>query len=218
MKIEHVVFAAVVLISACASDGSQIVTSQPPPEVAAIAQQLTEVGRDAEASQDASERRRCFRFHWVIKDERASFVPGDDVDLIDALVPHHEMALMMADMEIADGTVPEVVALAERMRAVQMQEIEALKMMREEITGCPYIPPLNEPHHPIDMAALEEADGVEVDRAFLEHMIPHHASAIAFSHNALPNLTHPDLLEMAMNVVEAQSAEICEMRELKAGL
>ena len=90
--------------------------------------------------------------------------------------------------------------------------------MREEITGCDFVPPLRDRHGEAEIAQLEAASGAEVDRLFLEHMIPHHASAINFSHNALPNLTRDDLREMAMSVVEDQSAEIAEMLELKAML
>jgi hypothetical protein len=75
--------------------------------------------------------RGCFRFHWVIKDERAPAVPQDAVDLIDGVVPHHEMALRMADMEIAGGSSPEVIAVAERMRMMQMDEIAELEALRE---------------------------------------------------------------------------------------
>jgi uncharacterized protein (DUF305 family) len=198
---------------ACAAEPTAEFIGDPNVDVAVASEELGAAG-----AQSSRSGHQCRAFHIVIKDERAPFIPDNDIDLIDALVPHHEMALMMAEIEIAEGTNAQVIALAERMREMQMQEIEELRAMREEITGCDFVPPLRDRHGDADMAQLEAATGVEVDRLFLEHMIPHHASAINFSHNALPNLTRDDLREMAMSVVENQSAEIAEMLDLKAML
>jgi uncharacterized protein (DUF305 family) len=204
---------SIVAASGCATEAPPESIEGLNGDVEVITEELGMAG--AQASQQGH---RCRTFHIVIKDERAPFIPDNDIDLIDALVPHHEMALMMAEMEIAEGANPEVVALAQRMRDMQMQEIAELRAMREEITGCDSVPPLRDRHGDADMAELQAASGVELDRLFLEHMIPHHASAINFSHNALPNLTREDLREMAMSVVENQSAEIAEMLDLKAML
>ena len=178
--------------------------------VAAAQEQL---GRNGDRGRDG-----CWVNHWVVKDERAPFVPQDDVDLIDALVPHHRAAIEMADIEIAKGSHPEVVAMAERMRADQMAEISELLAIREDLTGCSDVPPLRDRHMPVDMADLETAQGLEVDLRFLEHMIPHHAGAVQFTHNALPNLHDERLRSMATEIVDKQSMEIGEMHAMKMQL
>jgi uncharacterized protein (DUF305 family) len=216
MKLHNALLIGAIVLVACATDTSPS-TSNEPPEVRSARELLASAERQA-ASDGGSEARRCFRFHWVIKDERAPVVPQDDVDLIDAMVPHHEMALMMADMEIADGSSPEVIAVAERMRAMQMDEIAELEAIREQLTGCSTVPRLHDAHHEVDMAALEATEGEARDLAFIEHMIPHHASGISMAHNALANLEHPRLQEIAHMIVESQSAEICELRALRAAL
>lgn len=103
------------------------------------------------------------------------------------------------------------------MRAAQLQEIEDLVAMRVELT-CATVPRMFDPHMDADIVELRGAQGEELNRLFLEHMIPHHATAVQMAHDALPSLTHAALLEMAMTVVEQQSMEIAEILELKMQL
>ena len=161
---------------------------------------------------------RCWINHVVVRDERAPFTPDNDIDLIDTLVPHHQMALQMADHEIMHGTDAEVKAMAQTMKAAQMREIEDLLRMREELTGCRNVPPLRDRHMDMDMMKLEQASGIQVDILFLDHMIPHHAGAVQFTHNAIPNLKRDDLKEMAHEIIDAQSEEIGEMSAKKHAL
>lgn len=47
------------------------------------------------------------------------FIAANDVQFIDALVPHHEMAIRMADIELQKGTRAEVKAMAQMMKDAQ---------------------------------------------------------------------------------------------------
>lgn len=66
------------------------------------------------------------------------------------------------------------------------------------------------------MAGMEMETGI--DLLYIDMMIPHHASIIAMSEAALPRLTDERLQEIAGNIIEAQSAEIEELRGLRQEL
>ena len=50
------------------------------------------------------------------------------------------------------------------------------------------------------------------DRAFIDMMVPHHESAVAMAQVALALAEHPDLRQMAMDIIVAQEMEISELR------
>lgn len=49
-------------------------------------------------------------------------------------------------------------------------------------------------------------------RAFLEAMVPHHRSAVAMARIARRRAEHPEVAELAKEIVSAQSEEIADMR------
>jgi uncharacterized protein (DUF305 family) len=138
----------------------------------------------------------------------APVVIDNDVEFIDAMVPHHEMAVMMADMELAKGSDARVKEMAQTMKDAQTTEIAELKATRKRLTGSDEVPEMHDPHMDEDMDAMMGAQGAALDRMFLEHMVPHHAGAIQMAHNALPNLKEANLKEMADMIVDSQSEEI----------
>lgn len=143
------------------------------------------------------------------------------------MIPHHQQAVEMADTMLGkDGADEAVLDLAQRIRDAQQPEIELMQgwleawgveagdaghgghggaggdgMMSEE-----------------DMAALEQAEGAEASRLFLEQMIVHHQGAVEMAEAELDGGQHPDALELAQQVIDAQTAEIAEMQELLAAL
>lgn len=144
------------------------------------------------------------------------YIPKGDVAYIDAIVPHHRMALMMAQMELDKGTRAEVKALAQRIKDDQTAEIALLTSARNALTGSAIVPePKTDPHMESDMAAMEAATGSTVDTMFLDDMIPHHAEGISIAHRALPSLTRGDVKGNAEQVVAKQAEEIGEMQSLR---
>lgn len=140
--------------------------------------------------------------------------PANDVDYIDALVPHHADAMAMADEVISRGADPEVRTMAQRMKAAQAEEIDMLEAARDNLTGVREAQRIEDPHSPDDMAELEGVSGIELDRVFLQHMIPHHAGAVLTSHRALPNLEREDMRELAEMTIVAQTREMNEMLDM----
>ena len=135
-------------------------------------------------------------------------VISNDVEFIDAMVPHHEMAVMMADMVLDKGADAHVKDMAQMMKDAQNTEIDELKATRKRLTGSDEVPEMHDPHMDEDMDTMMDAEGAALDRLFLEHMLPHHAGAIQMAHNALPNLKEANLETMAGMIIGSQSEEI----------
>ena len=69
-----------------------------------------------------------------------------------------------------------------------------------------------------DIARLTAATGGEADRLYLELMIEHHRGAVTMAQTALDEGQHPDVQELAEQVVTDQEAEIEHMEQLHKGL
>ena len=145
------------------------------------------------------------------------FIATSDVQYIDAIVPHHEHATEMAQMELDKGTRADVKAIAQTIRDAQVQEIALLKGARQVLTGQAEIPtPPTDAHMDKDMAEMTAlAAGPQVDAYFLDNMIPHHAEGISIAHRAQPNLSRQDVKDNAAQVVITQGREIGEMQALR---
>ncbi|GEM_PF-4739807 len=145
-----------------------------------------------------------------------AYIPKGDVAYIDAIVPHHQKAIEMSQMELDKGTRADVKALAQRFKDAQAAEIAILTNARKALTGSATVPtPKTDPHMEADMAAMMAATGTEMDAMFLDDMIPHHAEGISLAHRALPSLTRTDVKDNANTVVSNQAKEIGEMQALR---
>jgi len=144
------------------------------------------------------------------------FIPRDDVRYIDAIVPHHQRAIQMAQMELDKGTRADIKTMAQSMKDAQTQEVALLQSARQALTGDSEVPaPPDDPHMDRDMQAMQSATGAQVDEMFLDDMIPHHAEGISIAHRALPNLQRADVRDNAKSVVRNQAREIGEMEAMR---
>ncbi|WP_347755625.1 DUF305 domain-containing protein [Agrococcus sp. ProA11] len=146
-----------------------------------------------------------------------------DEMFVTMMIPHHQQAVEMADLMLTKTDADaDVLALAEQIRAAQAPEIELMLGWLEE-WGVPYSP--DDDHgmgdgagegmmSEADMTELEEATGDEASRLFLEQMIVHHEGAVLMTDMQLENGQDPDVLELAQQMNDDQSAEILTMRQL----
>jgi uncharacterized protein (DUF305 family) len=149
-----------------------------------------------------------------------------DEMFVTMMIPHHEQAIEMADMLLAkDGADARVVELAEEIKAAQGPEIDKMLGWLED-WGVEYDPDSmgGMDHGSMggddsmmseeDMTMLESADAVEANSLFLEQMIVHHEGAVDMAQTALDDAQNPDVLELAQQVIDDQTAEIATMQEL----
>ncbi|WP_223256435.1 DUF305 domain-containing protein [Micromonospora endophytica] len=66
-----------------------------------------------------------------------------------------------------------------------------------------------------EMTQLHEAQGVEVDRLFLQLMIKHHLGGVHMADGVLQATDRPEVVRMAEAMKQAQQKEINELRKLQ---
>ncbi|MGI8992703.1 MAG: DUF305 domain-containing protein [Nocardioidaceae bacterium] len=141
---------------------------------------------------------------------------GADVKFAQMMIPHHQQAVEMSGLVLkADGVEPDVVALAEDIKAAQAPEIELMQGWLEDwgaddggMDGMDGMLSVDQ------MTALEGARGDRLVALFLEGMIGHHEGAIQMARDALDAGSSPDAQELAGQIIESQRAEIARMRDI----
>lgn len=138
------------------------------------------------------------------------------------MIPHHEQAVEMSDIMLAkDGLNPEIVQLAEDIKAAQGPEIEKMNSWLHawgepaEMSGNHEMDGMMSDE---DLAQLKAAEGDEAARLFLTQMIAHHEGAISMAEDEVAQGANPEAVELAKTVVADQGKEIEKMNKLLAGL
>jgi uncharacterized protein (DUF305 family) len=76
-------------------------------------------------------------------------------------------------------------------------------------------------HHPgmMNMMGMGQSSQMmnNIDKHFIEQMIPHHADAIAMGHLALEKAQHQEIKDLAQNIIGSQSTEIDQMKSWYQG-
>ena len=139
---------------------------------------------------------------------------ADDQMFAAMMIPHHEQAIQMSELALLNSNEPEILALANEIKAAQGPEIEQMKNWGSSMMGSHAGHMMDEGMLSDDeMAQLKDAKGAEFDRLFLEGMIKHHQGAIEMADMIMDSANEEAAL-LGKNIVESQSAEIERMRQL----
>ncbi|MCS3492164.1 uncharacterized protein (DUF305 family) [Arthrobacter sp. JUb119] len=133
---------------------------------------------------------------------------------------HHEQAIEMSGILLGKSGIPaEVASLAERIQAAQAPEIERMDRWLSE-----WNMPGGMDHGGMDhgdgmvpeegIKALEDATGSDAARLFLEQMIMHHEGAVEMSKTEISEGSYPAAIDLAQQIVDSQTREITEMKQL----
>ena len=139
-----------------------------------------------------------------------------DRRFIDAMVPHHQGAIEMANVALKNAEHEEIKQLSRNIVSTQQAEIEELKSIKKEEFGTPNVPMEMSPSQMRSMGMVdpqELAHSDPFDKAFINAMIPHHQSAIEMAKVAHEKSKIPEIKELANNIVSAQQKEIEQMRQ-----
>ena len=138
-----------------------------------------------------------------------------DERFIDAMVPHHQGAIAMAEVALENAEHLELLQLAENVISTQQAEIEELRSIKEQEFGTSEVPMQMSPEE-MEMMGMEDpaelANQRPFDLAFINAMIPHHESAIEMAQVALAESTNPTIQDLAGRIVDDQTREIEQMR------
>jgi len=153
-------------------------------------------------------------------DGAAQAAPFDRA-FIDAMVPHHEEAIAMAQAAKDAGLgEPDLVGIADAIIATQRAEIDEMLRWREEWYGSGEVDPAGAAALGMSMGAMgmqhDPADlgsAADVNATFAAMMIDHHGGAIAMARMALERAEHDEIHSLAEAVIAAQEREVEMMRE-----
>jgi uncharacterized protein (DUF305 family) len=149
-----------------------------------------------------------------------------DLRFIDAMLPHHEGAVVMAQ-DLAQKTQrPELQKLAKAIISAQTQEIAQMKQWRQD--WYPKAPSTPMAWHadmkhmmamsPEQISAMKmdmdlgKADA-EYDLRFLKAMVPHHEAAVVMAQDLAQKTKRPELQKLSKDILTSQQAEIAQMQQ-----
>jgi uncharacterized protein (DUF305 family) len=161
-----------------------------------------------------------------------------DVMFAQHMIPHHQQAVEMSDMLLTkQGIDPRVTELAKQIKAAQGPEIQQMQgwltewgnpqmpaMPSGDMSGHGNMPGMTEMPSmsgtpgmsgmmsDADMAALQNAQGVDASKLFLTQMITHHEGAISMAQTEIKDGQYPAAVELARAIVTAQQKEIDTMK------
>jgi uncharacterized protein (DUF305 family) len=138
-----------------------------------------------------------------------------DERFIDAMVPHHQGAIEMAEVALKNAQHDEIVQLSKNIVSTQQFEIEELKSIKQEEFGTSNVPMEMSQEQMRGMGMMDPqrlAKREPFDKAFIGAMIPHHQSAIEMAEVAYEKSKVSEIKELARNIVSAQKREIEQMK------
>ncbi|MFI6428421.1 DUF305 domain-containing protein [Promicromonospora sp. NPDC050880] len=156
-----------------------------------------------------------------------------DVMFAQMMIPHHQQAIEMSDVILGkDGIDSQITDLATQIKQAQGPEIGQLTTWLDEWGAEQPDDSMDMDQGDMDMGdesmdgmmseedmqALEDAQGEEAGRLFLEQMIVHHEGAIEMAQTEVEDGAHEAAIEMASTIVSTQSREIRTMEDLLAGM
>lgn len=151
-----------------------------------------------------------------------------DVTFARSMIPHHEQAVVMAQLASTRAKSAEVKDLAGAIAAAQGPEIRTMSgwltswgQAQPSGDGTGDMPGMDHGAGGMpgmmsaaEMASLESARGVAFDRTFLTMMIAHHEGAIEMAKAEQADGESTDALALAKAIEAAQSAEVARMKAL----
>jgi uncharacterized protein (DUF305 family) len=139
-----------------------------------------------------------------------------DERFIDAMVPHHQGAVDMAEVALRNAEHKEIKQLSRNIISTQRAEIAKLKAIKQQEFGTSEAP-MEMSTQEMQMMGMTEPDELAnedpFDKGFIDAMIPHHRSAISMAQVALEESENPKIREIARNIVGAQKREIAQMQQ-----
>ncbi len=149
-----------------------------------------------------------------------------DLRFIDAMIPHHEGALIMAQDLATKTQRPELKLLAQGIISAQEKEIAQMRQWRKtwypQASETPMAWQASMNHmmtmSPEQIAAMRmDVDlgpaNEEYDLRFLQAMIPHHEAAVVMAKDLAQKTQRAELKTLAQTIMTSQQAEIDQMKQ-----
>lgn len=149
-----------------------------------------------------------------------------DLRFMDAMIPHHQGAVKMAQEALQKSKRPEIKKLAQSIIADQDKEIAQMQQWHKawyaSAANTPMawdsktkgMMPMSQDHMNsmmmnMDLGAADD----QFDLRFINAMTPHHESAIVMANDALQKSTRPEVQKLAKAIVSSQQTEAAQMKQ-----
>ncbi len=151
----------------------------------------------------------------------------DDVMFAQMMIPHHEQAVVMADLAAGRAEDSQLLALAAEIKAAQDPEIELMASWLDQwgvprMSGADAM--MSHGSHGMEgmlsdaqLDALASAQGPTFDALFAQYMIEHHEGAVSMAEDVLARGSHPAVAALAREIIVTQEKEIVQLRAFLSG-
>ena len=146
-----------------------------------------------------------------------------DSHFIEQMIPHHEDAIIMANLALTRSEHQEIKSLSNDIIRTQSEEIDQMKLWYKSWFGNE-LPNVSSGMgngmgmmrggmmgNETDIKTLENAK--PFDKEFIEQMIPHHQMAVMMAQMLSRSTNRPEMKQLAESIISAQTKEINQMRE-----
>lgn len=132
------------------------------------------------------------------------------------MIAHHEQAIAISDLALANSNNKEVLVIAAAIKAAQSPEIVLMKSWLDA-AGVGYLLDhsmgMNGMLSDGEITVLKNAVGATFDKLFLQGMIAHHEGAIQMA-SMIANSNNSAIKALHDAIVKTQSAEISQMKAM----
>lgn len=150
-----------------------------------------------------------------------------DLRFIDAMIPHHQGAIVMAKAALQQSQRSEIKTLAQAIITAQSREINQLMQpWRQSWYPSAAATPMaydRQQGKMLPMSASQKSSmmmatdlgtaDAQFDLRFINAMIPHHEGAIVMAKDALNKSKRPEIQQLAREIIASQQAEIAQMQK-----
>jgi len=148
-----------------------------------------------------------------------------DTHFIEQMIPHHEDAIIMAEIALEKAEHQEIKLLSQDIKRTQSEEIEKMKNWYKDWFGKNVPDVFFSTGHSMgsgimNMGMMGDETDIEqlktssiFDKAFIEEMIPHHQMAVMMAQMLERTTKRAEMKQLAKNIIDAQTKEINSMRD-----
>lgn len=176
-------------------------------------------------------RKYLYRFDEIVKQMAEKMLSPEivnniTINFIECMILHHEAAIDMSKNLLEYTTYPPLQEMAKNTIKMQTEGIEKMKEMARNSYGFQNMPQeLNyymARYFEITKNMIEKMENapksIYINLNFTNEMIPHHEGAIAMCENLLNYRIAPGLKLVADSIIQEQSKDIQELKEIQRRL
>ena len=148
-----------------------------------------------------------------------------DITFATHMIPHHQQAVVMADLALSQAASPQLKTMATEIKGAQNPEIQTMAGWLQSwghpvptgmagMAGHSSMAGMEGMMTEQEMQQLQAAAGADFDRLWLRMMTTHHEGAVAMSTTELQQGKDPAAKALAQQIITAQNKEIAAMAQL----